>query len=84
VRFAGARDVAEFAAGSEQAQNGFIEQLFNQVVKQPMLAYGPDVMDRLRQSFVASEFNLQKLLVDIATLSALHGIEKPTASRKKT
>ena len=49
-----------------------------------MLAYGSDVMDRLRQSFVASGFNVQKLLVDIATLSALHGIEKPTSSRKKT
>ena len=76
VRFAGARDVAEFAAGSEQAQNGFIEQLFNQVVKQPMLAYGADVKPRLRQSFVASDFNMQKLLVEIVTLSALHGIEK--------
>ncbi len=84
VRFAGARDVAEFAAGSEQAQDGFIEQLFNQVVKQPMLAYGSDVMSSLRQSFVAAGFNIQKLLVDIATLSALHGIEQPTPSRKKT
>lgn len=84
VRLTGARDVAEFAASNEQAQNGFIEQLFHQLVKQPMLAYGSDVMARLRQSFVASEFNLQKLLVDISTLSALHGIEKPTPSRKKS
>ena len=84
VQLTGARDVAEFAAGSEQAQNAFIEQLFHQVVKQPMLAYGPDTMDRLRQSFVASEFNVQQLLVDIATLSALHGLEKPTTPRKKT
>ena len=72
VRFAGARDVAEFAAGSEQAQNAFIEQLFHQVVKQPMLAYGADTMTQLRQSFAASDFNMQKLLVEIAT-SPLHG-----------
>jgi hypothetical protein len=84
VRFAGARDVAEFAAGSEQAQNGFIEQLFNQIVKQPMLAYGSDTMARLRQSFVASDFNIQQLLVEMATLSARHGIENPTTPRKKT
>jgi hypothetical protein len=30
----------------------------------------------LRQSFVASGFNIQKLLVEIATVSSLHGIEK--------
>ena len=54
VRLTGARDVAEFAAGSEHAQNSFIEQLFHQVVKQPLLAYGPDVQDHLRQSFIAS------------------------------
>jgi len=82
VKLTGARDLAEFAAASDHAQNGFIEQLFHSVVKQPMLAYGPDVMGRLRQSFVASEFNMQKLLVDIATISALHGIEKPVSPRK--
>jgi len=82
VRLTGARDVAQFALSSEHAQEGFIEQLFHSVVKQPLLAYGPDVSDRLRQSFVASGFNIQQLLVDIATVSALHGVEKP--ARKKT
>jgi len=76
VHLAGPRDVAEFAAGSEQAQDAFIEHLFNQVVKQPMLAYGAETMDRLRQSFVASQFNVRKLLVDIATLSALNDVSK--------
>src|SRR5262245_20972517 len=45
VRLTGARDVAEFAVASDHAQNAFIEQLFHQVVKQPMAAYGPDVLD---------------------------------------
>src|SRR5262249_47852698 len=74
----GARALAEFAAGSEQAQNAFIEQLFNQIVKQPMLAYGPEVMGQLRQSFVQSDFNMQQLLVNIITVAALHGVEKST------
>jgi len=82
IRLANARDVAEFATTSEQAQNGFIEQLFHQVAKQPMLAYGADIMDRLRQSFVSSEFNMQKLLVDIAATSSLHGVEVQTAKKK--
>lgn len=81
VRLTGARDVAEFAVGSEHAQNAFIEQLFHQTVKQPMRAYGLDVQDRLRESFVKSGFDIRKLLVDIATLSALHGMEKPAKNK---
>jgi len=76
IRLTGARDLAEFAAGSAQAQNAFIEQLFHQLVKQPILAYGPHVLNHLRQSFVASGFNVRKLLVDIAAVSALHGMEQ--------
>jgi hypothetical protein len=82
VKLEGARDIAEFAVNSEHAQNAFIEQLFHQIVKQPLLAYGPDTQKRLRESFARSGFNIQQLMVDIATLSALHGVEKP--ARKKT
>jgi len=49
-----------------------------------MLAYGSDTMPRLRQSFAASDFNIQRLLVDMVAISARHNIEKPTAPRKKT
>jgi len=83
ISLRGARDVAEFAAGSEHAHNAFIEQLFHQVVKQPMRAYGADVPDRLRQSFVASSFNIQQLLVDIVTLSAQHGIDGPARNKRR-
>jgi hypothetical protein len=71
----GARDVAEFAAEDDQAQNGFIEQLFQHIVKQPLPAYGPEVLPSLHQSFRDSGYNVQKLLVEIASLSALHNIE---------
>lgn len=80
VRLRGARDIAEFAVKSEHAHNAFVEQLFSQVVKQPMPAYGADVLNQLRLSFVQSGYNIQKLLVDIATVSALHGTTKPTNS----
>jgi hypothetical protein len=80
VRLTGARDVAEFAALSEQAQHGFIEQLFHQMVKQPLLAYGPKAAARLHQSFVDSEYNVQQLLVEIAATAALHGTQQPGAS----
>ena len=55
----------------------------HQVVKEPMLAYGADVMNRLRQSFVASEFNLPQLLVEISAVSALHGVGEPAQVAKK-
>ncbi|MDP3070953.1 MAG: DUF1592 domain-containing protein [Opitutaceae bacterium] len=71
VRFGGARDVAEFAAGDERAQLALVEQLFHHIVKQPARAYGPDTLVRLRDSFVASGFNLPKLLAEIAAVGAL-------------
>jgi hypothetical protein len=75
IRFTGPRDVAEFAIGSEQAQNAFIQQLFHHLVKQPLQAYGADAMSRLRKSFVASEFNMQKLVVEMVVIAALQGVE---------
>ena len=84
IKLTGARDIAEFALSSEQAQDTFIEQLFNQVVKQPMLASGVEVKAGLRKSFVDSHFNMQKLLVEIVKISALHGLEKPVSSSSKS
>jgi mono/diheme cytochrome c family protein len=80
VRLAGPRDLAEFAIGSERANNAFIEQLFHHMVKQPIMAYGPGALDRLRESFIASGYNLQKLMVEIVTVSAVHGLEPPIAA----
>jgi hypothetical protein len=70
VRLSSARDIAEFAVRSDQAQNAFIEQMFHFMVKQPIGAFGPDVTDKLRTGFVASEFNVQRLLSEIATIAA--------------
>jgi mono/diheme cytochrome c family protein len=82
VRLTGARDVAEFAIRNEHAQNAFVEQLFHSIVKQPLLAYGSGVQEQLRRSFVASGFNIQKLLGDIAAVSSLNGVK--VAGRENT
>ena len=76
IHLAGARDIAEFAIGSAQAQNAFIEQMFHHLVKQPVLAYGADTTDRLREFFRKENFNMQKLLLEIAVTSALRENEK--------
>ena len=74
IRLTGARDLANFAVNSEQAQNGFIEQLFHHVVKQPMLSYGAKTLPNVRRAFVESGFNIRQVLVEIAAVSALHGV----------
>src|SRR5262249_18629092 len=76
IRLTGARDVAEFAITSAQAQNAFIQQLFHHAVKQPILAYGADTLKHLRETFVATDFNMRKLLTEIVTVSALRGFER--------
>src|SRR5205807_888844 len=81
VRLTGAHDVAEFAINSDQAQNAFIQQLFHHTVKQSLLAYGADTLKQLRQTFVATDFNMQKLLAEIVTASALREFEKPAVSK---
>ncbi|MBX3745718.1 MAG: DUF1592 domain-containing protein [Verrucomicrobiae bacterium] len=70
VRFQGARDLARYAADSHAAQTAFVEMLFHQVVKQPALAYGPEILTRLRNTFADSHFSVPHLLVEIATLAA--------------
>jgi hypothetical protein len=45
--------------------------VFHHVVKQPVRAYGPDRPDELRRSFAANQYNVRKLVVEIATTAAL-------------
>ena len=82
VHLTGARDVADFAAESEHSQNAFIEQLFHQLVKQPVLAYGPNTLDLLRESFIASNYNIQKLAIEVATVAGLHELQNSGAVAK--
>jgi len=75
VRFEGARDLAMFAADNPDAHSAFIGRMFQHVAKQPMLAYDFDLPRRLREGFVAGSFNMQRLMIEIAMATALHGIE---------
>ncbi len=71
LRLKNARDVAEHAASSPEAQRGFIQHLFEHLVKQPVHAYGADTMDTLHQAFVDSNYNMKKLMVRIATVASV-------------
>jgi hypothetical protein len=69
--FDGARDLAEFLAASGETHRAFAIQLFHHLVKQPILAYGPEAPSALARTFAAGEFDVRKLIVEIATMAAL-------------
>jgi hypothetical protein len=69
--FRGARELAAYVATSRDAQEAFVQSLFHVLVKQPARAWGPDTLERLRQSFVTGSFSVPRLLVDIMTVAAL-------------
>jgi len=69
--FTGARELAATIAGSRDAQEAFVQNLFHAVVKQPARAWGPDTLESLRHGFVANNCDVRRLLVDIMTVAAL-------------
>lgn len=76
ITFTGARDVANYAAEDETAQRGFIQHLFQHEIKQASRAYGSNTLEDLRNKFIAADFNIQKLIIEINVLAAIHGIEQ--------
>ena len=72
INFNGAKDLANYLVSSPEAHRNFIEQLFQHFVKQPIYAFGPDVLDQMQQKFEQSDFNVQHLIVEIAIVAATH------------
>ena len=82
VKLTNARELAEFAASDQLAQQGFVRQMFQYSIKQPPSAYGSDTVDRLHKQFTDAKFNMKQLWVDIAMTSIDHTIgqnQKPTS-----
>ena len=76
VELHGARQLAEFVAGSEEGQAAFVEQLFHRLVQQPVQAFGPDTLENLRRSFVENDCNIRLLAREIMVASVL--VERET------
>jgi hypothetical protein len=81
-KFKGMKDLAEFVATSDESQTAFVKQLFHHTVKQSVLAYGPNRLQELQQSFAKNNFNIHKLLTEIVNTSALPPTTKQIASKK--
>lgn len=73
VAINGAKELAAFLVGSEEAHAAFTEQLFHHLVQQPMRAYGESTLDDLRQSFEKHDYDIRKLIVEIMVASSLAG-----------
>jgi len=71
AQFKDARDLSRYLAGSDEAHAAFVEKMFQNVVKQPVRAYGPQTLPSLQRNFAAQEYNIRKLLIEISTVAAL-------------
>jgi mono/diheme cytochrome c family protein len=69
--FSGARELAGFLAKSEEAHEAFVARLFHFMVRQPILAYGPDKLTELRRYFTEHDCNVRELVIEIIAQTAL-------------
>jgi mono/diheme cytochrome c family protein len=67
--FTGGRELAAMIAGSRDAQEAFVQNLFHALVKQPIRAFGPDTLETLRGQFVAGGFDIRRLACDIMVVA---------------
>jgi hypothetical protein len=74
INIQSARDVAQFAAGSDAAHRMFVVKLFQHLVKQSPGAYGGETLDRLSDGFAQSNFHMRRLMVEIAVTAAARGL----------
>jgi len=63
--FRGGRELAAYIIASPDAREAFVQQLFHALVRQPVLAWGPDTLETLTRSFGESGCDLRRLAVDI-------------------
>lgn len=82
VPFVGARQLAEFLASSDEVHTAFVEKLFFHAVKQPVRAYGPRTLTDLRETFVRNEFNIRRLMEEIAVAAALSEPDRTLSSKE--
>ncbi|MEQ1858307.1 MAG: DUF1592 domain-containing protein [Chthoniobacteraceae bacterium] len=74
IRLTGARDLVKFAAENADGHRAFIHQLFQHASKQAVNVYGPDTLEMLRKTFAESDYNIRKLLTEVAITAAMRGM----------
>jgi len=69
--FDGGRALAEFLTESADVHESFVRQVFQFLVRQPILAWGPDTPATLGAAFAASGYDIRGLAVEAACIAAL-------------
>ncbi len=77
--FTGGRELGGYLAVSRDAAEAFVQNLFHAVVKQPVRAWGPDTLDRLVDRFIADDYSIRKLLVEILLVATTPAVPVPAA-----
>ena len=84
IELTSARDVANFAVKHESAHEAFVTQVFQHLVKQSPIVYGPDTASQLRLQFADNNFNIQNLWVRVAAIVAAHNHTPPSHSQPQS
>ena len=71
VRFTGPDALEKYIAESPEAHKAFVEKLFQFLVKQPVRAYGKQMLPEMVQAFDSSNCSIRGLLVRTAVQTAL-------------
>jgi hypothetical protein len=79
ITLKGPRDLATYAASSEDSRRGFVRQLFQYMVKQPPAAYGSECVAELEKRFLEQNCSIKQLMVEIA----LRAMKPPQPSLAK-
>ncbi len=70
VELSGAMDLANYLAHSKDAHQAFVSRIFQYFVKQPVAAFGEGTLEQLTNRFVEQQFNIKKLVIDIAVVAS--------------
>ncbi len=70
VEFYGPRELAVYLAGSEETHQAFVQQVFHEFVKQPILAFGLKQPQELTRRFTENKYHIRRLILDVAVIAA--------------
>lgn len=69
ITFRGGRELGASLASSRDAAEAFVQNLFHAIVKQPIRAWGDTALDQLVTRFIAGNYSIRQLLIEIVLLS---------------
>lgn len=69
MSFNGGQELGASLAGSRDAAEAFVQNLFHAIVKQPIRAWGDAALDQLVDRFIAGGYSIRLLIIEILLLS---------------